>query len=141
MENEKILIDRSELDNILYDEALKCRHMFFDLCMEDYIPPLTVERTKRKRKSAVIIDADEWELYDNWVEGCLEDLMTAREIIKCMKPVFDEYYKDYEEKHSINFDNYIKSQVASYDADAFERVRDKFEDEYFKDIDEDELEL
>lgn len=138
MENEQILIDRSELDNILYDEVLKWRHMFFDLCLEDYAPPLTIKRTKRKGKSLVVIDAEEWGKYDNWVGECLGDLMTARAIIEQIKPVFNEYREEYEKKHSFNFDNYIKSQVASYDADDFERVRDKFEDEYFKDLIEDE---
>lgn len=136
MENEQILIDRSELDNILYQEVLQWRHMFFDLCLEDYAPPLTIERTKRKGKSLVMMDAEEWEKYDNWVGECLGDLMTARAIIEHIKPVFDEYHEAYEEKHSFNFDSYIKSQVASYDAEDFERIRDKFEDEYFKDIDE-----
>lgn len=142
MKNEKILIDKSELDSILYDEVLKWRHMVFDLCLEDYAPPLSVMQVEQRgtNQSVVVMDTEEWENYQNWISECLGDLFTARKLIERMKPVFNEYHKDFEEKHSFNFNSYIKSQVASYDADDFERVRDRFEDEYFKDLN-DELEL
>ena len=64
--------------------------------------------------------------------------MTAREIINLMQPVYDEFYGEYQSKHKINFDDYMTVQLAAYDTDEFERIRDKFEDEYFKDIDGDE---
>lgn len=136
--DDKMIIDKSAFEDVVRQEVLRLRRMYFDICCEDYAPRCRVERTRRKGKQVAIIDADEWSRFDEWVGECLGDLMTAREIISKMKPVFDEYYTEYQNNHNCNFENSMTVQLASYDADDFERVRDKFEDEYFKDLIEDE---
>ena len=52
--------------------------------------------------------------------------------------VFDEYREEYEKAHDFTFDDYIKMCEVSYDADEFERVKERFEEEYFKDLSEDD---
>ncbi len=138
MDNDKMIINKADFEEVVRQEVLKLRRIYFDMECEDYVPRCHVERIKRKGKQAVLIDADEWSRFDEWVGQCLGDLMTAREIIGKMKPVFDEYYTEYQNKHKLNFDDNVTVQLVSYDTDEFERVRDKFEDEYFKDIDGDE---
>ena len=79
---------------------------------------------------------DECETYQIQVSEALGDLFEAREIIQTMRPVFDEYVAEYEAKHNISFDEYMNLAAVSYDADEFERVREQFENEYYKEIDE-----
>lgn len=138
MDDDKMIIDKSAFEETVRQEVLRLRRMYFDICCEEYAPRCRVERTRRKGKQVAIIDADEWNQFDEWVSECLGDLTTAREIIDLMQPVYDEFYGEYQRKHNISFDDYLTVQLASYDADDFERVRDKFEDEYFKDLIEDE---
>lgn len=136
--DDKIVIDKTAFEDVALREVLKLRRMYFDICCEDYAPKCRVEHAKRKGKKVAIIDADEWNQFDVWISECLGDLMTAREIIDLMQPVYDEFYGEYQSKHNMSFDDYMTIQLASYDADDFERIRDKFEDEYFKDLIEDE---
>lgn len=138
MDNDKMIINKADFEEVVRQEVLRLRRIYFDMECEDYAPRCRVERIRHKGKQAVLIDADEWNRFDEWVGECLGDLMTAREIIGVMKPVFDEYYTEYQNKHKFNFDDYMTVQLASYDTDEFERVRDRFEDEYYKDIDGDE---
>lgn len=136
MDDNKMIIDKTAFEDIVRQEVLRLRRMYFDICCEDYAPRCRVERTKRKGKQVAIIDADEWSQFDEWVSECLGDLTAAREIIDLMQPVYDEFYREYQSQHNINFDDYMAVQLASCDADEFERVRAKFEDEYFKDLDD-----
>lgn len=136
--DDKMIIDKSAFEDVVRQEVLRMRRMYFDICCEDYAPRCRVERSRRNGKQVVIIDADEWNQFDTWVSECLGDLMTAREIIDLMQPVYDEFYREYQSKHKINFDDYTVVQLTLYDADEFEKVRDRFEDEYFKDLKDDE---
>lgn len=139
MDNDnKIIIDKAAFEDIVRQEVLRMRRMYFEICCEDFAPRCRVERTRRKGKWVAIIDADEWNQFDTWVSECLGDLMTARGIIDLMQPVYDEFYGEYQSKHNISFDDYMAVQLASCDADEFERVRDRFEDEYFKNLDDSE---
>lgn len=140
MENEQIIIDKDDLDRVMREGAYSWRRMIFDLGMEDYVPPLEVKRTKWRRKNVAIIDIREWDAYEEWICGCLEDLSQARDMIKAMQSVYDEYHGEYEEKHNIKLDDLICMQITSCDADEFERVRDRFEKEYFRDEDDEEPE-
>ncbi len=137
-DDNKMIIDKAAFEDIVRQEVLRLRRIYFDMECEDYAPRCRVERIRRKGKQVAIIDADEWSRFDEWVSECLGDLMTAREIIDLMQPVYDEFYREYQSNHNISFDDYTMVQLASYDADDFERVRDKFEDEYFKDLEDDE---
>jgi hypothetical protein len=139
--DDKMVIDKTAFEDVVRQEVLRLRRMYFDIGCEDYAPKCRVERTRRKGKQVAIIDADEWNQFDEWVSECLGDLMTAREVIDLMQPVYDEFYGEYQSKHNINFDDYMAVQLASYDTDEFERIRDRFEDEYDRGLIDDELAL
>lgn len=128
MENEQIIIDKKDLDHILREGAYTWRRMLFDLEMENYAPLINVKRTKWKRKNVAIIDITEWDAYEQWVNDCLADLSEARDLIKTMQAVYDEYHDDYEKKHNVQLDDLIRMQLVSCDAEEFERVRDKYND-------------
>lgn len=137
-EDNILMIDRDRFEEFTYNEVQKMRHILFDLCCEDYILMPRTERIKQNGKDYIKMSKEDWETYTDDVSIALGDLMTARDLIKTMKPVFDEYREEYEKAHDFTFDDYIKMCEVSYDADEFERVRDRFEEEYFKDISDDE---
>lgn len=140
MKNEQILIDKKDLDRILREGAYKWRRMFFDLEMENYAPLINVKQTKWKRKNVVIIGITEWEEYERWVYDCLADLSDARDLIKAMQAVYDEFHDEYEKKHNIKLGDLIRMQLVSCDAEEFERIRDKFDDMCLGFEDDDESE-
>ena len=137
-EDKFLMIDRDRFEEFTYNEVQKMRHILFDLCCEDYILMPRTERIRQNGKEYIKISKEDWDTYIDDVSIALGDLMTARDLIKTMKPVFDEYREEYEKAHDFTFDDYIKMCEVSYDADEFERVRDRFEEEYFKDISDDE---
>ncbi|MCC8027032.1 MAG: hypothetical protein LIP16_17250 [Clostridium sp.] len=140
--DDKMIIDKATFEDIVRQEVLKMRRMYFDLENESYPLSLDVKRAKWKRKNVVMIDVDEWDAYEEWVNLCLGDLAQARDTISCLQAVYDEYHDEYEQNHNIKLDELIGMQLASCDADEFERVRDRFEDEHYRGlIDDDELEL
>lgn len=137
-DNEIITINREDFEQFAFEEVQKMRHILFDLCCEDYILMPSTEALREKGKDYIKMPLNDWKTYTDDVSVALGDLMTARDLIKAMKPVFDEYREEYEKAHDFTFDDYIKMCTASYDADEFERVRERFEEEYFKDISDDE---
>lgn len=137
-EDNILMIDRDSFEEFTYNEVQKMRHILFDLCCEDYILMPRTERIRHNGKDYIKMSKEDWETYIDDVSIALGDLMTARDLIKTMKPVFDEYREEYEKAHDFTFNDYIKMCEVSYDADEFERVRDRFEEEYFKDISDDE---
>ena len=137
-EDKFLMIDRDRFEEFTYNEVQKMRHILFDLCCEDYILMPRTERIRQNGKEYIKMSKEDWDTYIDDVSIALGDLMTARDLIKTMKPVFDEYREEYEKAHDFTFDDYIKMCEISYDADEFERVRDRFEEEYFKDISDDE---
>ena len=137
-EDKFLMIDRDRFEEFTYNEVQKMRHILFDLCCEDYILMPRTERIRQNGKEYIKMSKEDWDTYIDDVSIALGDLMTARDLIKTMKPVFDEYREEYEKAHDFTFDDYIKMCEVSYDADEFERVRDRFEEEYFKDISDDE---
>lgn len=137
-EDKFLMIDRDRFEEFTYNEVQKMRHILFDLYCEDYILMPRTERIRQNGKEYIKMSKEDWDTYIDDVSIALGDLMTARDLIKTMKPVFDEYREEYEKAHDFTFDDYIKMCEVSYDADEFERVRDRFEEEYFKDISDDE---
>ncbi len=138
MNDNIIMINKDDFEQFTFDEVQKMRHILFDLCCEDYILMPRTEALREKGKDYIKMPLNDWKKYTDDVSIALGDLMTARDIIKVMKPIFDEYREEYEKAHDFAFDDYIKMCEVSYDADEFERVRDRFEEEYFKDISDDE---
>lgn len=137
-----MIIDKTAFEDVVRQEVLRMRRMYFDLENENDSLSLDVKRAKWKRKNVVIIDVDDWNAYEEWVSLCLGDLSQARDTISCLQAVYDEYHDEYERKHNIKLDELIGMQLASIEADEFERVRDRFEDEHYRGlIDDDELEL
>lgn len=140
MKERLITVTRDELEQIILDEALKTRHMLFDIEIEDYFEPPKPKESKLYKKS-VLITKTEWENLLKQMEYILTDFQQARDIIKIMEPVYREYHIQYEQNHpeqkpevSENdyFDKYIKMVTASYDSDEFERTRELFEAEFCK---------
>ena len=129
-------MDDKEIEFRAYREVQRMRRILFDLCLEDYIREPEIVKTKWKGKEVILMSLDEWKTYQTQVSEALGDLFEAREIIQTMRPVFDEYASEYEAKHNISFDEYMNLAAVSYDADEFERVREQFENEYYKEIDE-----
>ena len=42
------------------------------------------------------------------------------------------FIQNYEKAHNLSFDEYMKMVITSYDADEFERVRERFESDFTK---------
>lgn len=90
------------------------------------------KRTMYRKKTVVLMEQEAWENYQSEVKEILQALSYAHKQIEYFKQV------QYQET-KISFDDYIKKEVLDYDADDFEKVRNRFE-EVYKGID-DELEL
>lgn len=140
MKEKQLIVTKSELESIVYEEVQKERHMLFDLCLEDYALLPLHTYGKRRGKQVVTVPLDGWENLLEQYSQVLGDLMIAREIIKKIKPVYDEYQKTYEKEHGFELYEYIKMVNTLYDSDEFERVRDQFEEEYNRQLDENALE-
>lgn len=140
MKNDKITINKDDFKKWAYRELLQQQRLLFDVCRDDFFLMPDETHTKYKGKSVVIISLDDWKEFTESLGITFGDLSLARDLIKQMKPVFDEYYEEYEQKHKFNFDEYQKAQLLSYDSDEFEKVRDIFEKEYEKKLDEIALE-
>lgn len=137
-ENTTITIEDKELQELVYQKVLAMRRMLFDLCTEDYpYMPKTISKWRRGKKM-VLISENEWNRYNEDIATSMGDLMTAREIIKKMEPVYREFHKQYEQKHQISFDEYMQQMIVDYDADEFEQVRERFEEEYYKQLEDEE---
>ncbi len=139
MKDNMILVDKDKFDALVYDEVQKMRHILFDINMDNYtLLPVHIEKGISHGKPIVKIPVDEWEKYNEIIFQCIDDGNDAREMLKIMRPVYVEYHEAYEKAHTISFDERMKMIITSYDSDEFERVRDRFEDEFYKDT-EDEL--
>ena len=138
MNDNMIMINKDDFEQFTFNEVQKMRHILFNICCEDYILMPRTEALREKGKDYIKMPLNDWKTYIDDVSIALGDLMTARDIIKVMKPIFDEYREEYEKAHDFTFDDYIKMCTVSYDSDEFERVRERFEEEYFKDISEDD---
>lgn len=141
-EKNTFLVDKDKFEALVYEEVQKMRHMFLDLCVEDYLlMPKHIKKGNSGRNAIVKIPLEEWNQYNDMVSQCLGDLYTIRKILEYMEPVYAEFHTAYEEAHNISFDEHMKMVITSYDADEFERVRERFENDFYKDIDTEELEL
>ncbi|NBH71101.1 hypothetical protein D3Z51_03470 [Clostridiaceae bacterium] len=140
MENNKITINKDNFKKWAYHEILHQQRILFDLCLDDYLLMPAKIHAKHKGKPVVIISLNDWKEFEESLSITFGDLSLARDLIKQMQPVFDEYYEEYEQKHKFNFDEYQKAQLLSYDSDEFEKVRDIFEKEYYKKLDDESLE-
>lgn len=138
MDDNKMVIDKAAFDEVVLQEVLRIRRMYFDLENESYPLPLNVKRTKWRWKNVVMIDEEEWDAYEEWVNLCLGDLAQARNAISCLQAVYDEYHDEYEKKHNIKLEELIDMQLVSCEADEFERVRDRFEFGYYRGLIDDE---
>lgn len=138
MNDNMIMINKDDFEEFTFNEVQKMRHILFNICCEDYILMPRTETLREKGKDYIKMPLNDWKTYTDDVSVALGDLMTAREIIKVMKPIFDKYREEYEKAHDFTFDDYIKMCTVSYDSDEFERVKERFEEEYFKDLSEDD---
>lgn len=141
MKENTVLIDKDKLESLAYEEVQKMRHIFLDLCLEDYLlMPKHIKKGTDKGTAIVKIPLEEWNQYNDKIAECLGDLYTIRKILEYMEPVYIEFYAAYEKAHNLSFDEYMKMVITSYDAEEFERVRERFENDFFKDIDGEDIE-
>lgn len=133
-----ITIEDKELQELVYQKVLAMRRMLFDLCTEDYPYMPKVISKWRRGKKVVLISENEWNRYNEDIATSMGDLMTAREMIAKMEPIYREFHEEYEQKHQISFDEYMQQMIVDYDADEFEKVRERFEEEYYKQLDDEE---
>ena len=141
MKENTVLIDKDKLESLAYEEVQKMRHIFLDLCLEDYLlMPKHIKKGTDKGTAIVKIPLEEWNQYNDKIAECLGDLYTIRKILEYMEPVYIEFHAAYEKAHNLSFDEYMKMVITSYDAKEFERVRERFENDFFKDIDGEDIE-
>lgn len=134
-----ITLTQSEFDELIYEAVQKERHILFDMVLEDFaLLPIYKERLY-KGKKRITMTKEAWNRHLELLGQTLGDLTIAREKIKIMEPVYNEYYEAYKEKHSFELTEYMQHINFAYDSEEFERVRDKIEDMYYKRLD-DELE-
>ncbi|MFR1834202.1 MAG: hypothetical protein ACLSX5_13755 [Lachnospiraceae bacterium] len=133
-----ITIEDRELQELVYQKVLAMRRMLFDLCTEDYPYMPKVISKWRRGKKVVILSENEWNRYNEDIATSMGDLMTAREMIAKMEPVYREFHEEYEQKHKVSFDEYMQQMIVDYDADEFEQVRERFEKEYYKQLEDEE---
>ena len=138
MNKEVITIDKEAFESLVYSEVIKLQKIQFDLCTEDYAYLSEITKTRYKGKDVVIIPQNSWKLYDDIVNKCFLDLSLARSLIRKMQPVFDEYIDEYTQKHTFDFDDFLRMQQITYTADEFERVRDRFLDHCSAQLNNDE---
>lgn len=141
MTENTVLIDKDKLESLAYEEVQKMRHIFLDLRLEDYLlMPKHIKKGTDKGTKIVKVPLEEWNQYNDKVAECLGDLYTIRKIVEYMEPVYVEFHAAYEKAHNLSFDEYMKTVITSYDADEFERVRERFENDFYEDIDGEDLE-
>lgn len=140
MLDNQITVTQEELEDIVYEEVQKTRHMLFQLCLEDYFFLPHTKTEKHKGKNNIIISHDEWQSHLQKLSETLGDLQLARQTIELMEPVYNAYHDLYEQEHIFNLNNYINNIYVSYSAEEFERIKDKFEEKFYKNFDDNELE-
>jgi len=136
--NEKhtIILTQKEFEQFVYDEIQKQRHILFDIRLEDYF--LLPQITERRCKGGVCVSMskEDWNKHLERLTTTIDDLMVARETIQIMEPVYKAYHKQYESEHAFDLDEHINLVNATYNAEEFERVRDMFEEEFYKQFDD-----
>ena len=136
----EIVIKDQELQELIYQKVSAMRRMFFDLRTEDYpYMPKTISKRRRGKKVVIMLE-DEWNLYNENVAISMGDLETARELIKKMEPVYREFHEEYERRHNLSFDEYMQQIIVDYNAEEFERVKERFEEEYYNQLQGEDIE-
>ena len=136
----EIVIKDQELQELIYQKVSAMRRMFFDLRTEDYpYMPKTISKRRRGKKIVIMLE-DEWNLYNEYVAVSMGDLETARELIKKMEPVYREFHEEYERRHNLSFDEYMQQIIVDYNAEEFERVKERFEEEYYNQLQGEDIE-
>ena len=136
----EIVIKDQELQELIYQKVSAMRRMLFDLRTEDYpYMPKTISKRRRGKKIVIMLE-DEWNLYNEYVAVSMGDLETARELIKKMEPVYREFHEEYERRHNLSFDEYMQQIIVDYNAEEFERVKERFEEEYYNQLQGEDIE-
>lgn len=87
-------------------------------------------RTKLPFKGdIVILPANEWDDYEAEFQAILGDLEVAYRLIDELQGTAEKYHK------MVDFDHYLKVNKLSCDVDDFERVRERFQENYGEDLD------
>ena len=133
---ENITVSHEELEQIVFEEVMKTQHILFDMCLEDYV--LLPEIKENKRKGQIMISKQEWEKFLERIDMGFNELERARQLIGNMEPVYLKYRDEYARSHEFNLDHYAKMVTVDYSAEEFERVRDQFEDEFYKKLNNEE---
>ena len=87
MNDNMIMINKDDFEEFTFNEVQKMRHILFNICCEDYILMPRTEALREKGKDYIKMPLNDWKTYIDDVSVALGDLMTARDLIKAMKPV------------------------------------------------------
>lgn len=104
------------------------RKLLYMLHMEK--EEISLHPTRKKipfKGEIVILSAEEWDDLETAYQERLSDLVECQKIIEQLEEIQEKYYK------LTNFDNFIKVNSSAYDVDDFEKIRDRFEDEFCED--------
>lgn len=84
-------------------------------------PVCHIKRSWYRKKPVVLMEQEAWDNYQSEVKELLQALSYAHKQL--------EYFKKLQyQETKISLDDYIKKEVLDYDAEDFEKVRDKFEE-------------
>lgn len=136
MEQEQLIITREELEDIVYEEVMKEQHILFDMRLEDYV--LLPKTREIKRKSQIAMTKSEWEKFLERLDMGFNELEKARKLIRDMEPVYVKYREEYAKSQEFNLDHYAKMVTVAYSAEEFERVRERFDDEFYRNLNNDD---
>ncbi len=141
MKEKAITITQTELDQIVQKEFQKRRRILFDLCFEEYASNLIFKEKKVLWKTFIIIDKRNWDKLWNTLTKISSDLTDAREILEITEPFYKKYHSYHEpepknEQTFSSFDEYVAMINTEYSSAEFERVREQFEEEYYKRFDD-----
>ena len=137
MENEVVYkCTETQLRRRVKEAIKKEKRVLFDLHLEKFSLLPTRKRVHLWRKGYVIIPEAEWDRFEDEDGQLLGDLETARRIIETEEPVFLEYCEEYCKKHAFSLEQYLNAVIAQYTSEEFERVRERYEEEYNRRLDE-----
>ncbi len=88
---------------------------------------ISLHPTRKKipfKGEIVILSAEEWDDFETAYQERLSDLLECQKMIEDLEEIKGRYYE------LTDLANFIKADNNSYDADNFEKVRDRFEGEF-----------
>lgn len=127
-----MIIDDDKLEilvqKVLSDERERIYNSWF--CEGDIVTPiLEIKQSRFRKKSTVYMDLGVWENFQSEIKELLQALYYAHKRL--------EYFEEVQNQEiPITFDEYIRKNVFDYDTAAFERMRNRVEELYYVQTDD-----